>query len=199
MYIYYLFSKTNCLIPIASCVRRTFVSTQSTFTKFTDQINYNQHDPCQWIGYDYWKAGTLWLLFGTVSGKATAEQMLLVAEQSNRCYKGSTEITCHHYYLYLRFLQIHIARKNSLIIFSIRTWNKGSYNVSLTPKPFASMLQMNIYCSNIFSISHWKWTNAIIFYLKHIYPIIRINWTYNFKKKLFKKKRIQWLHTEWGK
>ena len=53
MSVYYLFSKTNFLIPTVSCVRHIFVGTRSTFIKLTDPINYNLCDLCQLISNAY--------------------------------------------------------------------------------------------------------------------------------------------------
>lgn len=62
MSLYYLFSKTNFLIPTVSCVRHIFVGAQSTFLKLTDTINYNLCDLRQLISNAYSESGTLCLL-----------------------------------------------------------------------------------------------------------------------------------------
>lgn len=45
------------------------------------------------------KLGPFASFSGDISGKQIAEQIPLVAKQSDRCYKVSTKITCQHYYL----------------------------------------------------------------------------------------------------
>lgn len=67
---------------------------------------------------------------------------------------------------------------------------RNPYNVSQTRKPFTLMNPTNIYCSNILNIVYLKWTNAIIFCLKHIFSIIRVTKHIIFKNFLRKKNMV---------
>lgn len=136
MSLYYLFSKTNFLIPTVSCVRHIFVGTQSTFLKLTDPINYNLCDLCQLISNAYSESGTLPPLVEEISGKQTAEQILLVAKQSDRCYKHLLKL-CARITIYNLSFCISLIHIKGIILWSYlesgHEIKEPSYNVSLTP------------------------------------------------------------------